>query len=373
MKEVRFPLMWFSLAALFVCGGLRAQTPPVAWTLYEYAGSALSPAMVLQSQEIELALLSRQQWTQLAIPFRTHVLRVQYPLLRILGDSAFRHRASFGLLFFNDLQGESIQLHQQSLRLSFAYQWQLLGSHLGVGIEAAWWRQRLSGEQITAYDPAGQPLQTEYLATIPLHAWAINMGLLWRMPEKQSLHQRYWVSVGAYGLNRPDMSFSSLLESRQSVVWQIAGEARLLPLRRDVVLRHTLSPTLYWSAQQALQAYQLGAWYRYHFPETAGKLFRYGSLGFGVRYHQMQRLGFLLAFNSTTLSLQFAYEHTLPGALQSMASLGSTDFSLSLRRTLGKIKKLYEREGFIINDDWEEIPEIEEIEEEHTDISDSEP
>ncbi|WP_038031818.1 PorP/SprF family type IX secretion system membrane protein [Thermonema rossianum] len=356
LRTLLFSCLWWP--AVVVCG--YAQSIP--WSLYEQNGAALSPAAILQGEEALFALQNRRQWMQMDSPYRSSLFRLQYPFLRVQGDTAVHHYATLGLLFLDDTQGDRLQLKQNSLRLAFAYQWHIGKQRLGIGVEAGWQSRRLSGEQITAYDPQGQPLQTEYLSTAPVSSWSVNVGALWRRPEEQSVHDRYWISVGVYDLNRPDISQSSVLESRQAVGWQLAAEARLFPLKQAKGFRHSFSPTFYLTKQAGMAAYQAGGWYRYHFSENSGRLFRSGSIGLGLRYHQAGRTALLVAVSSTTVNFQFAYDYTLPSAMPGMDMLGTTEFSIGLKKTLGRVKKLNKFDDFIINDDWgeddiEELPE----------------
>lgn len=356
--KLRLCVVFLCLCLGVIPGFVQAQQIP--WSLYEQSGAALSPAAILQGEEALFALQTRRQWMQLGSPYQSSLLRVQYPFLRVQEDTAVHHYATIGLLFLDDTQGDRLQLKQNSLRLAFAYQWHLGKQRIGLGMEAAWHSRRLSGEQITAYDPQGQPLQTEYLSTAPVSVWALNAGVIWRRPELHSVHDRYWLSVGAHGLNRPDVSQSSVLTSRQSVIWQLAAEARLFPLKRDDGFRHSFSPAFYLTKQAGTAAYQAGGWYRYHFSENSGRLFRNGSIGVGIRYHQAGRTALLLAISSTTVNFQFAYDYTLPSAMPGVDMLGTTEFSISLKKTLGRVKKLNQFEDFIINDDWGE-DDIEEL------------
>ncbi|NIK74727.1 type IX secretion system PorP/SprF family membrane protein [Thermonema lapsum] len=355
-------LRCFLFFCCFATAGGHVWAQQIPWSLYEQNGAALSPAAILQEEQAVFVLQNRRQWMQLGSPYQSNLLRVQYPLLRIEGDTAAYHYATIGLLFLDDTQGDRLQLKQNSLRLAFAYQWRIAKHRIGLGLEAAWHGRRLTGEQITGYDPQGQALQTEYLSTALISVWALNAGIIWRRPELHSVHDRYFLSIGTYDLNRPNVSHSSLLTSRRPPTWQLAAEARLFPLKQSKGFRHSLSPTFYLSKEAGTWAYQAGAWYRYHFSENSGRLFRNGSLGLGLRYHRAGRTALLLALNSATISLQFAYDYTLPSAMPGIDKLGTTEFSIGLKKTLGRVKKLNQFEDFIINDDLgddniEELPE----------------
>ena len=97
---------------------------------YQYSNALTNPTQMAISNDINLTLVHRSQWTNIVKPFTTSQFEGSFPILQ---TNTNKKIAVIGFSFVNDRIGEGGYLQTNQLAFNFAYNLSLGSSNLAVG------------------------------------------------------------------------------------------------------------------------------------------------------------------------------------------------------------------------------------------------
>jgi type IX secretion system PorP/SprF family membrane protein len=178
---------------------------------YQYSNALTNPTQMAISNDINLTLVHRSQWTNIVKPFTTSQFEGSYPILQ---TNTNKKIAVIGFSFVNDRVGEGGYLQTNQLAFNFAYNLSLGNSNLAIGSKLGYFNSSTdldgltTGSQFTGgtYTPSANNGETEINPVI--QGLEISPSITWYQNDSlgRSLH---YFGITAFNVNEPSSGFLS--------------------------------------------------------------------------------------------------------------------------------------------------------------------
>ncbi|MBL4703258.1 MAG: PorP/SprF family type IX secretion system membrane protein, partial [Flavobacteriales bacterium] len=185
--------------------GMKAQD--AFFSHFNYSNAQTNPAQAAISEDINLRLLHRSQWSSIVKPFTTSSFEGSFPLRNSITGNKY---AVIGVSFVNDRLGEGGYLSTNQVALSFSYDFGLnnRASHIAIGLKAGYFNGATSIDAITTgsqwngafFD--SQASLGEDLSNPIIKGVEITPGIMWYQNNPLD-DSKYYFGISAYNILRP--------------------------------------------------------------------------------------------------------------------------------------------------------------------------
>jgi len=300
---------------------------------YQYSNALTNPTQMAISNDINLSLVHRSQWTNLVKPFTTSQFEGSYPIFQANSNKKV---AVIGLSFVNDRMGEGGYLKTNQLAFNFAYNLSLGNSNLALGAKLGYFNSSTdlaglsTGSQFTGgtYDPTAGI--GEIVSNPVISGMEISPSATWYQNDSlgRSLH---YFGVTAFNVNEPSSGFNSTDMGKPMRI-AITGGSNF------VFGKLGLSPNALFMMQGNQNQVVLGADIKYFLTNTHDK---YSAIAFGV-YSRMKDAGIIsLKYLSDVIDGGITYDINTSNLTDGLSqSTGSFEIFLNYRiKSKSKVKQ----------------------------------
>lgn len=178
---------------------------------YQYSNALTNPAQMAISNDINLTLVHRSQWTSVVKPFTTSQFEGSFPILQ---TNTNKKIAVIGFSFVNDKMGEGGYLQTNQLAFNFAYNLSIGNSNLAIGSKLGYFNSSTDIEGLTTgsqfnggtYSPIADNGETDINPII--QGLEISPSATWYQNDSlgRSLH---YFGITAFNVNEPSSGFIS--------------------------------------------------------------------------------------------------------------------------------------------------------------------
>lgn len=173
---------------------------------YQYSNALTNATQMAISNDVNLTLIHRSQWTSLVKPFTTSQFEGSYPIFKANSDKKV---ATIGLSFVNDRLGEGGYLTTNQLAVNFAYIVPLGSSNLAIGSKIGYFNGSTdlsgltTGSQFTNGSFNADPnLLGENIVNPVINGIEISPSATWYMNDSLGRNKHYF-GVTAFNVNEP--------------------------------------------------------------------------------------------------------------------------------------------------------------------------
>jgi len=300
---------------------------------YQYSNALTNPTQMAISNDINLTLVHRSQWTSLVKPFTTSQFEGSYPIFQANSNKKV---AVIGLSFVNDRMGEGGYLQTNQLAFNFAYNLSFGNSNLAIGSKLGYFNSSTdlagltTGSQFTGgtYDPNAEI--GEVVANPIISGLEISPSATWYQNDSlgRSLH---YFGITAFNVNEPASGFVSSDMGKPMRI-AITGGTNL------VFGKLGLSPNALFMMQGNQNQVVLGADIKYFVSNTHDK---YTAIAFGA-YSRMKDAGIIsLKYLSDVIDGGITYDINTSSLTDGVnQSTGSFEIFLNYRiKSKSKVKQ----------------------------------
>ncbi len=178
---------------------------------YQYSNALTNPTQMAISNDINLTLVHRSQWTNIVKPFTTSQFEGSLPIFQANTNKKI---AVIGFSFVNDRMGEGGYLQTNQLAFNFAYNLSLGSSDLAIGSKLGYFNSSTdldgltTGSQFSSgvYNSSTSIGETEINPVIS--GLEISPSATWYQNDSlgRSLH---YFGITAFNVNEPSSGFTS--------------------------------------------------------------------------------------------------------------------------------------------------------------------
>ena len=178
---------------------------------YQYSNALTNPTQMAISNDINLTLVHRSQWTNIVKPFTTSQFEGSFPILQ---TNTNKKIAVIGFSFVNDRVGEGGYLQTNQLAFNFAYNLSLGSSNLAIGSKLGYFNSSTDLDGLTTgsqfnggiYNSNTSIGETEINPVI--QGLEISPSITWYQNDSlgRSLH---YFGITAFNVNEPSSGFLS--------------------------------------------------------------------------------------------------------------------------------------------------------------------
>jgi type IX secretion system PorP/SprF family membrane protein len=251
---------------------------------YQYSNALTNPTQMAISNDINLTLVHRSQWTNIVKPFTTSQFEGSFPILQ---TNTNKKIAVIGFSFVNDRMGEGGYLQTNQLAFNFAYNLSLGNSYLAIGSKIGYFNSSTdldgltTGSQFTGgtYTPGANNGETEINPVI--QGLEMSPSITWYQNDSlgRSLH---YFGITAFNVNEPSSAnFSADLGKPMRIA--ITGGTNV------VFGTLGLSPNALFMTQGNQSQVVIGADLKYFVKNTTDN---YTAIAFGV-YSRLKDAGII--------------------------------------------------------------------------------
>jgi type IX secretion system PorP/SprF family membrane protein len=314
----------------------------------------VNPALLASKSQAKLSFQERTQWRGTGVRFRNYSLSLIRPLVSVKKDTILKRWAGVGLNVISDSQNGVLRTVGASV--GFAYNLNLgkPNHYLSIGVQGGYFQKRLDTQNlISGYDANFNPISFDesQLLNNEINFGSLGAGFLWYGEDSYlTSDYRYYLGASLFHLNQPNQSF--LKESQPLFIRLVA----ITGFRAYFDGKYSVFPNARWIEQYNTRQLNVGSYFKYHFTESSGALFRYGTLNLGLWYSVQNAIVASFELDSPTFTFGFSYDFAALKLREAQGNAGATEYSISLKKRIGKTKSL-DRPP-IQDDDLQEIPEL---------------
>lgn len=275
------------------------------FTNFDYSNAQTNPTQAAISEDINLRVIHRSQWTTLYKPFTTSQFEGSFPLRKTLSGEKY---GAIGISFVNDRLGEGGYLSTNQVAISFNYNFNINEgpSNLAFGLKAGYFNGASSIDAVTtgsqwngaSFDP--QSSIGEDLTNPMIKGAEITPGLMWYQNDSIG-DKKYYFGIAAYNILRPESGVVVQgfdLPSRYSVT----GGGQLFTLDKLAV-----SPKFLFMLQGNQTQVVVGTDWMYHLQRTQSKK---AGIGIGTYYRLGDAFIVSAKYLTNTIDIGVSYDMT---------------------------------------------------------------
>ncbi len=197
------------LSILFALIGSVGISQDAFFSNFNYSNALTNPSQMAISEDINLTLIHRSQWTNLVSPFTTSQFEGSYPIRQANTNKKI---AVIGLSFVNDRLGEGGYLSTNQLALNMAYNLELENANsIAVGAKIGYFNGATdiagitTGSQFVGGSYSASADLGENLTNPVVSGLEISPSATWYQNDSLGRNKHYF-GVTAFNVNQPSSS-----------------------------------------------------------------------------------------------------------------------------------------------------------------------
>lgn len=273
MKNIQLTLIGFLFS-------LALYAQDAYFSNYQYSNALSNPTQMALSEDINLTLIHRSQWSNVVKPFTTSQFEGSYPIRQANTDKKI---AVIGLSFVNDRLGEGGYLTTNQFALNMAYNLTLKNkNNIAIGTKLGYFNSATNLDGITtgsqfingAYDPNPSNLG-EVIVNPVVSGIEISPSVTWYQQDSLNRNKHYF-GISAFNVNQPSSNALGTGSFKLPVRFSVTGGTNIelgkIGIKPNVlfmtqggqnqVVLGTDLKVYMDNTSQSYQAFALGGYYR---------------------------------------------------------------------------------------------------------------
>lgn len=321
-----------------------ASAQDVHFSHFSHSPLTLNPALAGANYQMQGIINYRNQWKQVAVPFKTTAASFD---MRLNANKRNKsgHLAA-GINFFNDQAGEA-KVVTNNVNLNLAYHILIndentfgAGIYTGFGqryidAESGQWASQYDGLQYNAALNPGETFLTDRFSFADVGA-----GMVYSYKKSDGYmtkNDNLWINAGAavYHLNRPKYSFLNAPEERMYM--RVSAFANAIVGINNT--RLSLMPAIYYQRQGTAQELLTGTYFRFLIKESSNYTgyYKASAASFGVFYRNKDAAIIKGMLEWGDVAFGVAYDFNISTLSEVSKSRGGIEFFLRYNMLGGKM------------------------------------